>query len=168
MKRTIIFYPIALLAVFYFTTTIKENVNHPTDFRDAVGEFTEDLNRIQSKINIPDSLKLPEPAKAKNVQAESSSPQLIYKFNRRKRLCLNSKGERGYNNIIVEELIKDPSRGECADLRNTDLSKANLNKAELKGATYDGGTDLPFNEYEARDRGMIWENLESDRERYKD
>ena len=49
-------------------------------------------------------------------------------------ICKNAAGEEGYNKITATELIKNPKKGECADLRNANLSGANLQKANLKGA----------------------------------
>jgi len=58
-------------------------------------------------------------------------------------ICQNAAGERGYNSITIDELIANPKKGECANLRNANLRGAGLSEANLRGAKLIGA-DLRY------------------------
>ena len=100
---------------------MKKTVNHPSDFRDAVG-FSEELTQIKSAIidAVPvNSFESPTPSPAINVP-----PTALFKFDPLKEQCVNKFGEKGYNKVTVHDLIAgNPLNGICADMRNSNLNK---------------------------------------------
>lgn len=71
---------------------------------------------------------------------------LSFRFNGKKLVCMNALGDKGYNRVTVSEFLSNPKKGECADLRNTDMTGADLSEINLSGANLRGsnlkGVDL--------------------------